>query len=90
LTNNFPFPEWLEREIEEAVTDPSKREIALKDFYSLEPRLDYIPEEFRDIIENGLKGELSMEMISRELKYIVRYNYGIDLQSSNTTNTTEI
>ena len=90
LTNNFPFPEWLEREIEEAVTDPSKREIALKDFYSLEPRLDYIPEEFRDIIEKGLKGELSMEMISRELKYIVRYNYGIDLQSSNTTNTTEI
>lgn len=43
LTNNFPYPEWLERELEEAITSPEKRSEALKDFYSLEPRMDYVP-----------------------------------------------
>lgn len=79
LTNNFPFPEWLEREIEDAVTDPSKREIALKDFYLAEPRYDYVPEEYRELIERGLRGEITMEEIRRELRYIVSEEYNITL-----------
>ncbi|BFH73862.1 protein kinase [Sulfurisphaera javensis] len=79
LTNNFPFSEWLEREIEEAVTDPSKRDIALKDFYLAEPRLDQVPEEFRELIERGLRGEITMEEISRELKYINKYTYNLPI-----------
>ncbi|QGR16463.1 protein kinase domain-containing protein [Sulfurisphaera ohwakuensis] len=79
LTNNFPFSEWLERELEEAVTDPSKREIALKDFYLAEPRLDQIPEEFRDLIERGLRGEITLEELSRELRMINKYNYNLPI-----------
>jgi len=79
LTNNFPFPEWLEREIEEAITIPEKREIALKDFYLAEPRLDYVPEEFREIIERGLKGEITMEEIKRELEMIMKYTYNLPI-----------
>lgn len=77
LTNNFPFPEWLERELEEAVTNPSKREQALKDFYSVDPRMDYVPEEFKDIIMRGLRGEITMEEIARELKDIAMTEYNI-------------
>lgn len=77
LTNNFPFPEWLERELEEAVTTPEKREVALKDFYLAEPRLDYVPEEFRDVVERGLRGEITMEEISRELNMIMKYDYDL-------------
>ncbi|BCU70978.1 protein kinase domain-containing protein [Stygiolobus caldivivus] len=90
LTNNFPFPEWLEREVEEAVTNPSKRESVMRDFYNVEPRMDYVPEEFRDLIERGLRGEISMEVISRELKYLIRYSYGIDITSNPSTSTIEI
>ncbi|QIW23669.1 serine/threonine protein kinase [Sulfolobus sp. S-194] len=79
LTNNFPFSEWLERELEEAVTDPSKREIALKDFYLAEPRLEQIPEEFRDLIERGLRGEITLEELSRELRMINKYNYNLPI-----------
>ena len=77
LTNNFPFPEWLERELEDAVTDSSKREQALKDFYNAEPRMDYVPDEYRELIEKGLKGEITMEEISRELKNLVSSFYNI-------------
>lgn len=77
LTNNFPFPEWLEREIEEAVTNPAKREQALKDFYSIEPRMDYVPEEYREIIYKGLRGEITMEEMARDLRYIATNIYGI-------------
>jgi tetratricopeptide (TPR) repeat protein/tRNA A-37 threonylcarbamoyl transferase component Bud32 len=77
LTNNFPFPEWLERELEEAVTNPSKREQALKDFYSVDPRMDYVPEEFKDIIMRGLRGEITMEEIARDLKDIAITEYNI-------------
>ncbi|BAB65823.1 protein kinase domain-containing protein [Sulfurisphaera tokodaii] len=79
LTNNFPFSEWLERELEEAVTDPSKREIALKDFYLAEPRLDQIPDEFRDLVERGLRGEITLEEMSRELRMINKYNYNLPI-----------
>lgn len=77
LTNNFPFPEWLEREIEEAVTNPAKREQALKDFYTVEPRMDYIPEEYREIIHKGLRGEITMEELARDLRQIALSVYGI-------------
>ncbi|MFP3225732.1 MAG: protein kinase [Sulfolobaceae archaeon] len=90
LTNNFPFPEWLEREIEDAVSNPLKRQEVLKDFYNVEPRLDYVPEEFHDIIIKGLRGETSIEQISRELKYIIRYNYGLEIVSAQRSSTVEI
>ncbi len=77
LTNNFPFPEWLERELEEAVMNPSKREQALKDFYAVDPRMDYIPDEFKDIILKGLRGEISMEEIARDLRDIAVTEYNI-------------
>lgn len=77
LTNNFPFPEWLERELEEAVVNPSKREQALKDFYSVDPRMDYVPEEFRDLILRGLRGEITMEEFARDLKEIAMTEYNI-------------
>ncbi|ARM76040.1 protein kinase domain-containing protein [Acidianus manzaensis] len=77
LTNNFPFPEWLERELEEAVTNPSKRDQALKDFYNTEPRMDYVPEEYRNIIYRGLRGEITMEELSRDLREIALTIYGI-------------
>ena len=82
LTNNFPFPEWLERELEEAVTMPEKREVALKDFYLAEPRLDYVPEEFREIIEKGLRGDITMEEIRRELTMIMKYDYNLPINES--------
>lgn len=81
LTNNFPFSEWVERELEDAVTDPSKREIALKDFYLAEPRVEQVPDEFREIIERGLRGEISMEEMSRELRYIATYNYSLPISN---------
>ncbi|AWR97394.1 protein kinase [Acidianus sulfidivorans JP7] len=77
LTNNFPFPEWLERELEEAVTNTEKREQALKDFYNTEPRMDYVPEEYRDIIYRGLRGEITMEEISRDIRDIALTIYGV-------------
>ena len=82
LTNNFPFPEWLERELEEAVTMPEKRENALKDFYLAEPRLDYVPEEFREIIERGLRGDITMEEIRRELSMILKYSYNLPINEN--------
>ena len=84
LTNNFPFSEWLERELEEAVTTPEKRETALKDFYLAEPRLDYVPEEFREIIERGLRGDITMEEIKRELTSIAKYSYNLPINESPT------
>jgi tetratricopeptide (TPR) repeat protein len=78
LTNNFPFPEWLEREIEDAVTNSQAREHALRDFYNAEPRMDYVPSEYRWLIEKGLRGELTMEEIARELRNIATAVYGID------------
>ncbi|EWG06775.1 MAG: serine/threonine protein kinase [Candidatus Aramenus sulfurataquae] len=78
LTNNFPFSEWLEREIEDAVTNSQAREQALRDFYNAEPRMDYVPNEYRWLIEKGLRGELTMEEIARELRNIATAVYGID------------
>lgn len=72
LTNNFPYPEWLEQEIEEAVTNVKKRETALKDFEHTEPRMDRVPELFREVIYRGLKTEyLSMKQILLELEEII-------------------
>ncbi|BDC00131.1 protein kinase domain-containing protein [Saccharolobus caldissimus] len=87
LTNNFPFPEWLENEIEEAVKDSEKRKQALEDFYNAVPRLDYIPSEFRDIIVRGLRGEISMLEINKELEEILIEEYNID--SNNLENEAE-
>ncbi|MEM3317649.1 MAG: protein kinase [Metallosphaera sp.] len=81
LTNNFPYPEWLEREIEEAISSPERRPDALKDFYSIEPRMDYVPQEFRELISSGLKGEVSMEQIKRDLINIARYDYNLPVES---------
>ncbi|NON63030.1 protein kinase [Acidianus sp. RZ1] len=77
LTNNFPFPEWLEREIEEAVNNPSKRDQALKDFYSIEPKMDYVPDEYRELILRGLRGEITLEEIKSELRQIKSAIYDI-------------
>ncbi|WP_338599288.1 protein kinase [Sulfolobus tengchongensis] len=81
LTNNFPFPEWLENEIEEAVKSPEKRRQALEDFHNATPRLDYVPEEFKDLIMRGLKGEISMLEIDKKLEEILIENYNIDINN---------
>lgn len=80
LTNNFPFPEWLERELEEAISSPQKREDALKDFYSVEPRMDYVPQEFRELILEGLRGETTMEVIRRDLVHLARDVYNLPVE----------
>ncbi|WP_444543169.1 serine/threonine protein kinase [Metallosphaera hakonensis] len=77
LTNNFPYPEWLERELEEAITSPEKRSEALKDFYSLEPRMDYVPQEYRDIILSGVRGETTMEQMRRDLLNLAKFDYNL-------------
>ncbi|BBL46853.1 protein kinase domain-containing protein [Metallosphaera sedula] len=82
LTNNFPYPEWLERELEEAIISPEKRADALKDFYSVEPRMDYVPQEFREIIQSGLRGDATMEQIRRELLYVAKYDYNLPVEVS--------
>ncbi|MBP1357673.1 MAG: protein kinase [Sulfolobus sp.] len=72
LTNNFPYPEWLEQEIEEAVVNVKKRETALKDFEHTEPRMDRVPELFKEVIYKGLKTEyLSVKQILFELEKII-------------------
>lgn len=77
LARNYPYPEWLENEIEKAVTNPQLRQDALKDFYSFEPRLDYIPVEFREIIRKGLKSEVTMEEIKYKLREIIANEYSL-------------
>lgn len=86
LTNNFPFSEWAENEIEEAVKDRSKRETILREFYELNPRLDYVPQEFHEIITKGLKGETTMEEIVKELDSVLTYDYGIEVPWNNSRN----
>jgi len=86
LTNNFPFSEWAENEIEEAVKDRSKRETILREFYELNPRLDYVPQEFHEIITKGLKGETTMEEIVKELDSVLIYDYGIEVPWNNSRN----
>ncbi|AAK43304.1 tetratricopeptide repeat protein [Saccharolobus solfataricus] len=83
LTNNFPFPEWLENEIEEAVKNPEKRKQALDDFHNATPRLDYVPAEFKDLITMGLKGEISMLEINKRLEEILVEDYNIDINNLN-------
>ncbi len=83
LTNNFPYPEWLENEIEEAVKNPEKRKQALDDFHKAAPRLDYVPVEFKDLIMSGLKGEVGMLEINRKLEEILIEDYNIDINNSN-------
>jgi serine/threonine protein kinase/thioredoxin-like negative regulator of GroEL len=77
LTKNYPLPEWLENEIERAVIDSKIREDALKDFYSYEPKLDYIPYEFKDIITKGLKTSISLEEIKYKLDEIINNNINL-------------
>ena len=72
LVNNFPLPEWLENELEEAVSKPELRERAYRDFLDFSPRLDYVPEEFHDLIYDGIKGLASVSDIRRELDSIYR------------------
>jgi Flp pilus assembly protein TadD len=76
LTNSYPWPEWLEREIEEAVTNPSMRDQAYQDFLEAKPRLDYVPEEFRDLIYDGLKGLITIrefkDLLERAQADIIR------------------
>ncbi len=81
LTNNFPFPEWLENEIEEAVRNKENRRSALDDFHNASPRLDYVPLEFRDIIVSGLRGEISMLEINKRLEEILVEEYNIDINN---------
>lgn len=72
LTNNFPYPEWLEEEIEEAVTNFSKRTEVLKDFERVEPRLDRIPTELKSVIYKGLKTNyVSMRELLVELERVI-------------------
>ncbi len=79
LTNNFPFSEWAENEIEEAVKNREKRDAVLREFYELTPRLDYVPQEFHDLILRGLHGEITMEESVRELDSMLLYDYGIEV-----------
>ncbi|MEM4942983.1 MAG: protein kinase [Saccharolobus sp.] len=81
LTNNFPFPEWLENELEEAVKNVEKRKQALEDFHNTMPRLDYVPIEFRDIITRGLRGEITMLEINKQLEQILIEEYNIDINN---------
>ncbi|BBG22905.1 protein kinase domain-containing protein [Sulfuracidifex tepidarius] len=83
LTNNFPFSEWAENEIEDAVKDRNKRQTVLREFYELTPRLDYVPHEFHDLILSGLRGETTMEEAVRSLDSILLYDYGIEVPWSN-------
>ncbi|QKR00604.1 protein kinase [Metallosphaera tengchongensis] len=82
LTNNFPFPEWLEREMEEAISSPEKRQSALNDFYNVEPRMDYVPPEYREIILSGIRGETTLEQMRRELIYLVKNEYNLPFKES--------
>jgi len=77
FTRNYPYPEWLENEIENAVSKPQIREEVLKDFYNFEPRLDQIPKEFREIIRKGLKSEITMEEIKYRLREIIMNEYSL-------------
>lgn len=83
MTNNFPFSEWAENEIEDAVKDRNKRQTVLREFYELTPRLDYVPHEFHDLILSGLRGETTMEEAVRSLDSILLYDYGIEVPWSN-------
>ncbi len=76
LTNNYPWPEWLEREIEEAVTNPEMRDRAYHDFLEAKPRMDYVPEQFYDVIYEGLKGLITVnefrDMLNKALTETLR------------------
>ncbi|MCQ4344498.1 MAG: hypothetical protein NO117_06025, partial [Sulfolobales archaeon] len=56
--------------------NPSMRDQAYQDFLEAKPRLDYVPEEFRDLIYDGLKGLITIgefkDLLERAQADIIR------------------